>query len=122
MPVKGRCHCGAIQFEVAEMPTELTDCNCSFCVRRGGLVAYYKSDQFKLTTARDRVWTYQWGDYLGQHHYCPVCGMGTHSEFPNFETGQPDFDDMRIVVNVRMLEDLGWEKLPVKKINGREGW
>jgi hypothetical protein len=48
--------------------------------------------------------------------------MGTHSEFPNFETGQPDFDDMRIVVNVRMLEDLGWETLPVKKINGRENW
>ena len=60
MPVKGRCHCGAVQFEVSEAPIELTSCNCSYCVRRGALVAYYKVAQFKLLTAPDRVWTYQW--------------------------------------------------------------
>lgn len=122
MPVKGRCHCGAIQFEVGEMPAELTSCNCSFCVRRGGLVAYYKPEQFKLATAPSRVWTYQWGDYLVQHHYCPVCGMGTHSEMPGFENGQPDFDNPRVAVNVRLFEDLSWEMLPVKHVNGREDW
>ena len=123
MPVKGRCHCGAIQFELAEAPAELTSCNCSFCVRRGALVAYYTPDQFKVTTAPDRVWTYQWGTYSGQHHYCPVCGMGTHSVFPNFETGQPDFNDMQVSVNARMFEDPAvWEPLPVKQVNGREEW
>ena len=93
MPVKGRCHCGAIQFELAEAPTELTSCNCSFCVRRGALVAYYPPERFKVTTAPDRVSTYQWGTYVGSHHYCAICGIGTHSVFPNFETGKPDFDD-----------------------------
>jgi hypothetical protein len=122
MPVKGRCHCGAIQFEVGEMPAELTACNCSFCIRRGGLVAYYRPEQFKLATAPSRVWTYQWGDYLVQHHYCPVCGMGTHSEMPGFENGQPDFDNPRIAVNARLFEDTSWETLPVKHVNGREDW
>ncbi len=122
MPVKGRCHCGAIQFEVPQMPTELSECNCSFCVRRGALGADYPRDQFKLLTAPDRVSTYQWGTYVGSHHYCAICGIGTHSEFPNFSTGKPDFDDMRIGVNARLFEDLAWETLPVRKENGREGW
>jgi hypothetical protein len=122
MPVKGRCHCGAIQFELSEMPSELTNCNCSFCVRRGGLVAYYRPEQFKLLTAPDRVWTYQWGDYVCQHHYCPVCGMGTHSTLPSFDSGQLNFEKMRVAVNARLLEDLGWEKLPVKHVNGRQDW
>jgi hypothetical protein len=122
MPVKGRCHCGAIQFEVTETPKELTSCNCSFCVRRGALVAYYKPEQFKLLTAPSRVWTYQWGTYAGKHNYCPVCGVGTHSEFPSFETGQPDYDKMEVSVNARLFEDVAWEKLPVKQINGREDW
>ena len=122
MPLKGRCHCGAIQFELSEAPTELTSCNCSFCSRRGALVTYAKPDQFRLTTAPDRVWTYQWGHYVGQHHYCPVCGIGTHQVFPSFDTGKPDFDDMWVGVNARLFEDLAWEKLPVKALNGREGW
>lgn len=122
MPVKGRCHCGAIQFELPAMPTELSECNCSFCVRRGALAADYPLDQFKLLTAPDRVWTYQWGSYAGKHHYCPVCGIGTHSVFPNFSSGAPDFDDMRVGVNARLFEDLAWEQLPVKKLNGREDW
>jgi hypothetical protein len=122
MPVKGRCHCGAIQFEVPQMPTELSECNCSFCVRRGALGADYPQKDFKLLTAPDRVSTYQWGTYVGSHHYCAVCGIGTHSVFPNFETGKPDFDDIRVGVNARLFEDLAWEQLPVRKENGREGW
>ena len=122
MPVKGRCHCGAVQFEVPQMPAELVACNCSFCVRRGALVAYCRPEQFKLLTAPDRAWTYQWGDYVCQHHYCPVCGIGTHSVFPNFATGKPNFDDMRVGVNARLFEDLAWEKLPVRTENGREDW
>jgi hypothetical protein len=123
MPVKGRCHCGAIQFELAEAPTELTSCNCSFCVRRGALVAYYTPKQFRLTTARDRVSTYQWGHYVGQHHHCSICGIGTYSEFPTFDDkGAPDFDKPRVGVNARLFEDFDWEALPVTKVNGRDDW
>jgi hypothetical protein len=119
LPLKARCHCGATQFEVTEAPAELTDCNCSFCSRRGALYAYYKPAQFRLTTARDRVSTYQWGHYLGQHHHCGVCGCPTYSEFPSFDTGAPNFDDPRISINARLLVDFDWAALPVKKNNGK---
>lgn len=122
MAYRGRCHCGAIQFEIDSLPDELTDCNCSFCVRRGGLLGYYTTEQFRLTTARDRVSTYQWGDYMGEHHHCSVCGISAYSEFPSFEDGKADYDRMRVVVNLRLLEDTAWEALPVKEINGREHW
>ena len=122
MPVKGRCHCGAIQFEVSEAPTELTDCNCSFCSKRGALVAYYQPDQFRLTTSPNRIETYQWGHYMGAHHYCGICGMGTHSEFPDFSSGEPDFEHPRVAINVRLLEDFDVSALPVVHLNGREEW
>jgi hypothetical protein len=122
MPVRGRCHCGAIQFEVAEPPSTVTSCNCSFCSRRGALTAYYKPAEFKLLTARDRVATYQWGDYLGQHHHCGVCGCPAYSEFPSFDTGEPDFDDPRFAVNARLLDGFDPDATPVRKVNGRDNW
>ena len=33
-----------------------------------------------------------------------------------------DYDRMRVVVNLRLLEDTAWEALPIKKVNGRENW
>lgn len=124
MPLKGSCHCGATQFEVVEAPTEVTECNCSFCTKRGQMHAYYDPAQFRLTTARDRVSTYQWGDYLGQHHHCAVCGCGTYSEFPDFSEGVANFERMKIVVNARLfdVEAFDLDAVPVKKVNGRTDW
>jgi hypothetical protein len=122
MTLKGRCHCGAIQFEVTEAPTEVSSCNCTFCSKRGTLVAYYTPAQFKLTTVRDRVASYQWGHYIGVHHHCGVCGCGAYSEFPDFSSGEPDFDHPRIGVNARLFEDFALDELPVNHLNGRTDW
>jgi hypothetical protein len=124
MPLKGRCHCGATQFEVTEAPSEVTACNCSICHKRGQLHAYYPATQFKLTTARDRVSTYQFGDYVGEHHHCAVCGCGTYSEFPDFSTGQPDYANPRVSVNARLfdVEVFDLASVPVKRVNGRADW
>ena len=96
MAIKGSCHCGATQFEVSAAPETVTRCTCSFCSKRGGLWAYYTPAQFKLLTARDRVSTYQWRTYTGQHHHCSICGCGTYSEFPDFSTGKADFDNPKV--------------------------
>jgi hypothetical protein len=122
MMIRASCHCRATQFEVAEAPATVTSCNCSFCSKRGGLWAYYAPAQFRLLTARDRVSTYQWGGYIGQHHHCAICGCGTYSEFPSFDTGEPDFDKPRIAVNTRLFEDFDLDAVPVEKINGRDDW
>ncbi len=124
MPLKGSCHCGATQFEVTEAPAEVTECNCSFCAKRGQKHAYYDVAQFRLITARDRVSTYQWGHYVGQHHHCGVCGCGTYSEFPDFSEGFPNFDRMKVGVNARLfdVEAFDIDQVPVKKVNGRTDW
>ncbi len=122
MPIKGSCHCGATQFEVTAAPASVTSCNCSFCSKRGGLWAYYTPAQFKLTTARDRVSTYQWGHYVGQHHHCSICGCGTYSEFPSFEDGKPDFSKPRISVNARLFNDFDLAAVPVEQVDGKNGW
>jgi len=119
MTLKARCHCGATQFEVTHAPEWVSDCNCSFCSKRGALWAYYTPDQFKLTTARDRVSTYQWGGYFGTHHHCGVCGCGTYSQFPSFENGVVNYDDPRISLNARLFEDFDLDAVPVRKTDGR---
>jgi hypothetical protein len=61
MSVNGSCHCRATQFTVAKRPATVTRCTCSFCTKRGALWAYQDhEDNFVLTTARERVSTYQW--------------------------------------------------------------
>ena len=122
MPVKGSCHCRATQFELADAPTEVTICNCSFCSKRGPLWTYTTPVGFKLLTARDRVSTYQWGHYVGQHHHCAICGCGTYSEFPDFSSGAPDYTKPRISVNARLLDDFDVEGLPQKRVDGKNAW
>jgi len=40
MPIAGSCHCGKTTFWIeGEIPDALTRCTCSFCSRRGALVA-----------------------------------------------------------------------------------
>ncbi len=122
MAIKGSCHCGATQFEVPAAPTSVTHCTCSFCSKRGALHAYYPQDAFKLKTARDRVSTYQWRSYTIQHHHCAICGCPTYTESPDFSTGEPDFDHMRVAINARLLDDFDLDAIPVKVIDGKNLW
>jgi hypothetical protein len=122
MAVKGSCHCKATQFEVSEAPTSVTHCTCSFCSKRGALHAYYTPDQFKLTTARDRVSTYQWRSYAVQHHHCAICGCPTYSESPDFSTGVVNFDKLRIGVNARLFDDFDLDSVPVTILDGKNLW
>jgi hypothetical protein len=122
MTLKGRCHCGAIQFEVSRTPESVTQCNCSICYKKGALHAYYKPAEFRLTTARDRVSTYQWNDYMVEHHHCSVCGVPAYSEMPGFADGKVDYDNPKVSVNARLFEDFDVEALPVVRVNGRTDW
>ena len=122
MPIKGSCHCRATQFEVSEAPVKLTRCTCSFCAKRGSLWAYYTPDHFKLTTARDRVSTYQWRSYLIQHHHCAICGCGTYTETPEWVGGKPHPEQRKVSINARLLDDFDVEATPVEVIDGKNLW
>ena len=122
MAVKGSCHCGATQFEIAEAPSKVARCTCSFCAKRGSLWAYYSPDQFKLLTARDRVSTYQWRSYTVEHHHCGICGCGTYTESPDWSTGKADLERRKIAVNARLLDEFDLDAVPVEVLDGKNLW
>jgi hypothetical protein len=120
--IKGSCHCGNTQFEVSEAPAGVTHCTCSLCSKRGALWAYYKPAQFCLTSPPENVATYLWGSRTVKHHFCANCGCGTYSESPDWSTGKPDFENPRIAVNSRLLNDFDLDAVPVTVIDGKNLW
>jgi hypothetical protein len=62
---------------------------------------------FVLTTARDRVSTYQWGSYQIEHHHCSICGCGTwsRSRFWDREAKRPAAGKFKVQVKAWLLED-----------------
>jgi hypothetical protein len=122
MLIKGSCHCKATQFEVSGAPESVLSCNCSYCSKRGALWAYYTPATFRLTTARDRVATFQWKSYTVQHHFCPVCGCTTYSESPDWRSGKPDYDNPQVSVNARLFDDFDLATVPINEVDGKNLW
>lgn len=120
--LRASCHCKATQIEAAHPPESVGDCNCSYCSKRGALWAYYDPEDLKLLTARDRVSTYQWGDYMMEQHFCGICGVPTFNEGPAWDpaTGQPHATRRRVSVNARLFDGFDLATVPVEKLNGRD--
>lgn len=117
--LKASCHCKATQFEVTHPPKDVNSCNCSLCTKRGALWAYYAEAEFKLTTAPDRVSTYQWGDYMMKLHYCAICGCATYNEGPTWVGRELDFTRTTIGVNARLFDDFDLDQVPIRYSDNR---
>ncbi|MDP3852164.1 GFA family protein [Phenylobacterium sp.] len=117
--IKGGCHCKATQFEVASTPKDVNCCNCSLCSKRGALWAYYDEADFRLVTARERISTYQTGDYWMKQHFCAICGCATFNEGPGWKDGEVDFTVNRISVNARLFDDYDLAQIPVRYSDNR---
>ncbi len=79
---KGRCHCGAVRFEV-----RLTDglstarrCNCSLCRMRGAIAVTANVGDLNILQGADRLTTYQFNTRTAKHYFCSVCGIYTHHQ------------------------------------------
>jgi hypothetical protein len=120
--IKGSCHCGDTQFEVTDAPASVTRCTCSFCSKRGALWAYYQPAQFRLTALAGKSATYRWNSRTVKHHFCGTCGCGTYSESPDWSTGKPDFDNMRIGINAHLFDDFDLQTVPIEVIDGKNLW
>jgi hypothetical protein len=122
MMIRGSCHCKATEFQVSGAPENVTQCTCSFCSKRGALWAYYSPPQFSLLTPQSSLSTYRWGSKTIKHHFCGVCGCGTFTETPDWSTGEPNFDNPKISVNARLLDDFDLGAVEVVVIDGRNLW
>lgn len=93
MSVSGSCYCGAVQFEAAYAPTDINDCQCTHCQKRGVLWAYYSPKDVTVTGSFS---TYGWGGKRTLFHFCTACGCTTH-----WMAADPKRD--RMAINTRLL-------------------
>lgn len=78
MALQASCHCGNINIEAPELPSEITHCNCSVCRRYAALWAYYCPEEVSITFTDFESKCYIWGDREVEFHHCTVCGCLTH--------------------------------------------
>jgi hypothetical protein len=112
MARKGSCHCGRIAFEVEGDLSQVIECNCSHCLRKGFLLAFVPRTQLKLTTP-DTTSTYLFNKHVIQHKFCPNCGTQP------FGYGKDRGGNEIAAINVRCLEDIDLATLTIRKVDGR---
>ncbi|WP_427913491.1 GFA family protein [Ramlibacter sp. MMS24-I3-19] len=113
MTYRGSCHCGQVAFDVEGELTGAMACNCSICQRKGSLLWFVPSAQFTLTTPDADAGTYLFNKHLIRHRFCRTCGI-----HPYAEGRDPKGNEMR-AINIRCLEGIDLEAVPVTHFDGR---
>lgn len=113
MTYHGSCHCGRIAFEVEGTLDRAMACNCSLCQRKGSLLWFVPRESLHLTTPEDNATTYTFHKHVIQHRFCPVCGIHPYAEAKG-KDGKP-----MAAINIRCLEGIDLESVPVGHFDGR---
>ena len=98
---EGGCHCGKVRFRCQGDLTNVSECNCSICTKKGFLHLIVPRDRFELLRGEDAITTYEFGSGVAKHTFCKHCGI--HSFYT--PRSAPD----GISVNVRCLDGVDVE-------------
>ncbi len=107
---QGSCHCGKVRFEVDADLTDVRVCDCSVCRKRGALNHRVEAACFRLLTPLEDLRTYQWHTRTATDYFCPVCGI--------LPFRRPRTAPQLWSINVRCLDDVELDALPVKLVFG----
>jgi hypothetical protein len=113
MQYRGSCHCGAVAFDVEGELKSAMACNCSMCQRKGSLLWFVPRDALKLSTPEKASSVYKFNKHLLKHRFCPVCGIHPYAE------GTDPKGNSMAAVNIRCLEEINLESIPVTHFDGR---
>jgi hypothetical protein len=108
----GGCQCGNVTFTAELALGEVVACNCSRCRRVGHLLAYLPRDDFHLQVGDAGIREYRFHTGRIAHSFCPVCGIQT------FAAGTAPDGAPSIALNVRCLDGVDVDTLPVKRCDG----
>lgn len=111
---QGKCHCGAIAFEVETDLAPVLDCNCSHCSMKGLLLAFVPANQFRLLSGETELTEYRFNKKTLQHLFCRVCGVQ-----PFVKGKDPTTGAETVAINARTLVDVDISKLTLKPIDGK---
>ena len=113
MKYRGSCHCGKVSFEVEGELNGAMACNCSMCSRKGSLLWFIPLDQLKLRAAENDLGTYTFNKHVIKHRFCRTCGIHPYGEGVDAKGNQT------AAINIRCLEGIELEKIPVQHFDGR---
>ena len=113
MKYRGSCHCGKVVIEVEGEVTGAVSCNCSICQRKGTLMWFAPREQLQLLTPDENASTYTFNKHAIKHRFCPKCGMHPYGE------GVDPKGNVMAAINIRCLEGIELEKIPVTNFDGR---
>lgn len=107
----GGCHCGRVRFRVTAELTQVLECNCSICIKKGFLHLIVPPQQFVLLSGEDNLTTYTFNTGVARHTFCRTCGI--HAFYV------PRSDPDKIDVNVRCLEGVDLAAIRPLPFDGR---
>jgi hypothetical protein len=111
---KGSCHCGNVAYEVEmDALAGVMECNCSMCSRKGAKMAFAPGANLRLTTPESNSRPYLFKNHVIQHRFCADCGIHAYG------VGRDREGNPMAMINVRCLEGVDFESLPVKHFDGR---
>ena len=110
---QGSCHCGRVRFELRAALDGIISCNCSHCARKGLLLTFVPAAAFTLLSGKDDLSEYRFNKHVIAHKFCNTCGVQ-----PFAYGAMPDGSAIR-AINVRCLEGVDLDALPVRQVDGR---
>lgn len=113
MTHQGSCHCGRISYEVEGDITQVMECNCSHCARKGFLLWFGPRAVLTLKTPESALSQYTFNRHHIRHQFCAVCGCAP------FAFGKDSKGTDTVAVNVRCLADFDLSALKITHFDGR---
>lgn len=108
---EGGCHCGRVRFRVIADLSQVADCNCSICQKKGFLHLIVPPEQFELLGGEGELTTYSFNTGVAKHTFCRICGI--HPFYV------PRSDPDKIDVNARCLDGVDPAGLRPRPFDGR---
>lgn len=106
--IEASCHCGKVKLQIAHAPRNVTDCNCSICLRYGALWAYYQRKDVAISGSTK---VYSWMNHRIGFHRCENCGCVTH--WLSTDPAGP-----RMAVNARIMPPEILAQAVIRKLDG----
>jgi hypothetical protein len=106
----GSCHCGAVRFEVDADIDHVRVCDCSICRRRGALLHRVGPNDLRAASPLEDMALYTFHTHTAKDYFCRTCGI--------LPFRRPRTDPTAWSVNVRCLEGVDLDEIPVVRLQG----
>lgn len=85
-------------------------CDCSICRRRGALLHRVQDRDLEILTPLEDLSTYRFNTLQATDYFCPDCGI--------LPFRRPRTASQMWSVNIRCLEDVDLDAIPVERVRG----